>query len=296
MEVTLKEKESIREGLKGYVSKYPSQTKAVGSLKGISAGTVSNILNGRFENISDEMFRNVASQIGGIGTSGWQIVETGAYQEITEVLKDAQTWRNVTWVVGEAGSGKSTTANMYRQEKKEVFYILCSEDMKKGDFVREIARTVGIRSEGYNIRETWSLILDDIIQMDAPLLIFDEADKLTEPVFHYFISLYNKLEEKCGIVFLSTDYITKRITNGLRFRKPGYKEFYSRIGRKFYELEPADANDVYVICTANGVTAKKDIDTVIKEAAAVDFDLRRVKKSIHKVKRIGGIENRSNGV
>lgn len=286
MEVTLKEKESVREGLKAYVSKYPSQTKAVGSLKGISAGTVSNILNGRFENISDEMFRNVASQIGGIGTSGWQIVETGAYQEITEVLKDAQTWRNVTWVVGEAGSGKSTTARMYLQEKKEVFYILCSEDMKKGDFVREIARTVGIRSEGYNIRETWNLILDDIIQMDAPLLIFDEADKLTEPVFHYFISLYNKLEDKCGIVFLSTDYIAKRITNGLKFRKPGYKEFHSRIGRKFYCLEPTDANDVYVICTANGVTTKKDIDAVIKEAATVDFDLRRVKKLIHKVKRM----------
>jgi len=286
MEVTLKEKESIRERLKIYVSKYPSQTKAVGSLKGISAGTVSNILNGRFENISDEMFRNVASQIGGMGSSAWQIVETGAYQEITEVLKDAQRWRNVTWVVGEAGSGKSTTACMYSQEKKEVFYILCSEDMKKGDFVREIARTVGIRGEGYNIRELWSLILDDVIQMDDPLLIFDEADKLTEPVFHYFISLYNKLEEKCGIVFLSTDYIMKRITNGLRFRKPGYKEFHSRIGRKFYELEPTDANDVYVICTANGVTAKKDIDVVIKEAAAVDFDLRRVKKSIHKVKRM----------
>lgn len=282
----MKEKESVREGLKAYVSKYPSQTKAVGSLKGISAGTVSNILNGRFENISDEMFRNVASQIGGIGTSGWQIVETGAYQEITEVLKDAQTWRNVTWVVGEAGSGKSTTARMYLQEKKEVFYILCSEDMKKGDFVREIARTVGIRSEGYNIRETWNLILDDIIQMDAPLLIFDEADKLTEPVFHYFISLYNKLEDKCGIVFLSTDYIAKRITNGLKFRKPGYKEFHSRIGRKFYCLEPTDANDVYVICTANGVTTKKDIDAVIKEAATVDFDLRRVKKLIHKVKRM----------
>lgn len=69
--------------------------------------------------------------------------------------------------------------------------------------------------------------------MDAPLLVFDEADKLTEPVFHYFISLYNKLEEKCGVVFLSTDYIVKRISNGLKYQKPGYKEFFSRIGRKF---------------------------------------------------------------
>ncbi|KAB1316879.1 ATP-binding protein, partial [Bacteroides ovatus] len=200
----------------------------------------------------------------------------------------AQRWRNVTWVTGEAGCGKSTTARVYLQEHKEVFYILCSEDMKKGDFVREIARTVGIRTEGYNIREVWGLILDDIIQMDAPLLVFDEADKLTEPVFHYFISLYNKLEEKCGVVFLSTDYIAKRISNGLRYQKPGYKEFYSRIGRKFYELEPTDVNDVFAICSANGVTDKRDIDNVIKEASTCDFDLRRVRKSIHKVKRMTG--------
>ena len=288
MEITMKEKDAISESLLAYVPKYPSQTKAAGSLKGVSVGTVSNILNGRYENISDEMFRNVASQVGGVSATGWQIVETGAYQEITAVLSDAQRWRNVTWVTGEAGCGKSTTARVYLQEHKEVFYILCSEDMKKGDFVREIARTVGIRTEGYNIREVWGLILDDIIQMDAPLLVFDEADKLTEPVFHYFISLYNKLEEKCGVVFLSTDYIAKRISNGLRYQKPGYKEFYSRIGRKFYELEPTDVNDVFAICSANGVTDRKDIDKVIKEASTCDFDLRRVRKSIHKVKRMTG--------
>ena len=289
MEITMKEKNAISERLRAYVAKYPSQTKAAGSLKGVSVGTVSNILNGRFENISDEMFRNVASQVGGVGVSGWQVVETGAYQEITEVLSDAQRWRNVRWVTGEAGCGKSTTARMYLQDHKEVFYILCSEDMKKGDFVREIARTVGIRTEGCNIREVWGLILDDIIQMDAPLLVFDEADKLTEPVFHYFISLYNKLEEKCGVVFLSTDYIVKRISNGLKYQKPGYKEFFSRIGRKFFTLEPTDQNDVYTICTAYLLTSRQDIDIVMKEAAACDYDLRRVKDSIHKVKRMSDL-------
>ena len=52
------------------------------------------------------MFRNVASQVKNINAPRWQIVETGAYQEITGVLSDAQRWRNVTWVVGEAGCGK----------------------------------------------------------------------------------------------------------------------------------------------------------------------------------------------
>lgn len=36
--------------------------------------------------------------------------------------------------------------------------------MKKGDFVREIARKVGIKTDGHNIREVWSLILDDVIR------------------------------------------------------------------------------------------------------------------------------------
>ena len=45
MEITMKEKDAISESLRAYVAKYPSQTKAAGSLKGVSVGTVSNILN-----------------------------------------------------------------------------------------------------------------------------------------------------------------------------------------------------------------------------------------------------------
>ena len=116
--------------------------------------------------------------------------------------------------------------------------------------------------------------------------ILDEADKLTEPVFHYFISLYNKLEDKSGVIFMSTDYIKKRIERGLRYQKPGYKEFFSRMGRKYFELEETSATDVYSICMANGLQDKKKIDEVIRDAETCDFDLRRVKKAIHRAKRM----------
>lgn len=286
--MTNNEKQLIADKQRAYVAKYASQNKAVASMKGTSAGTVSNILNGKWENISEDMWRKVSDQVKSVGDKdgGWQIVETQAFHDITLALRDAQDYKNVTWVVGEAGSGKTTTARIFGEENKEVFYILCSEDLHKGDFVREIATKMGIRTDGYTVRELWMTIQDELIQMDAPLLVFDEADKLIESVFQYFISLYNKIEDKCGVVFLSTDYIKTRISRGLRCKKRGYKEFYSRIGRKYFELEDTTPQDVFAICSANGLTDRKDIEEVITEADGCEFDLRRVKKSIHRVKRI----------
>ena len=187
-------------------------------------------------------------------------------------------------LVGESGCGKTTTAKLYASEHGEVFYILCSEDMKKSDFIRDIARRIGQKTEGYSIRELLDRIIDDLIQMKAPLLLFDEADKLPERVFHYFIDLYNRLEDKCGIVFFSTSYIKRRMAMGLRYNKCGYNEIHSRIGRKFFELERTAAHDVYAVCVANGVTDKGCISEVVKDSEEYEFDLRRVKKSIHRVK------------
>ena len=283
------EKRIIVENLKSYIQKYPSQNKAAGSLEGISAGTLSSMLNGNWSRISDSMWTKVAEQVKPMGSSsatGWTIVETGAFQEISYAMQDAQEYMNVTWVAGEAGCGKTTTGRLYAESHKEAFYILCSEDMLKGEFVRTIARRLGIRSEGYTVRELWQAIIDSIIQMERPLIIFDEADKLPESVFQYFISMYNNLEDRCGVVFLSTDYIKRRISNGLRYGRKGYKEIFSRIGRKYFDLEPTRAQDVYAICTANGITSREDIDKIIKEGDGYDFDLRRVKKSVHRMKRV----------
>ena len=283
------EKKIIVENLKSYVQRYPSQNKAAGSLEGISAGTLSSMINGNWSRISGAMWTKVAEQVKPTGSgsaTGWTIVQTGAFQEISYAMQDAQEYMNVTWIVGEAGCGKTTTGRLYAEEHKEAFYILCSEDMLKGEFVRTIARKLGIRSEGYTVRELWQEIIDSIIQMDSPLIIFDEADKLPESVFQYFISMYNNLEDRCGVVFLSTDYIKRRISNGLRYGRKGYKEIFSRIGRKYFDLEPTSAQDVYAICMANGITKREEIDKIIKEGDGYDFDLRRVKKSVHRMKRV----------
>ena len=125
-----------------------------------------------------------------------------------------------------------------------------------------------------------------IAYLQTPLIIFDEGDKLTDSVFSYFISIYNRLENKAGIVFLSTDYIKRRVENGLRYNKKGYKEINSRIGRKFFDINIATEQDIYASCQANGLTEPGEVKRVLREAQQGEYDLRRVKQVVHACKRI----------
>jgi DNA transposition AAA+ family ATPase len=284
--MTNEQKRMIQDALRVYVSKYPSQNKAAASLEGTSAGTLSAVLSGKWQSVSDEMWKKIESQVGSSAPGEWRTVETTSAKEMAFAMSDAQEWQNVTWVVGEAGCGKTTSARLYEREHRSVYYVLCSEDMHKSDFVREVAKKVGLKTDGLTIRDMMDAIIGELIQTDSPLLLFDEADKLTDRVFHYFIDLYNRLEDKCGIVFFSTSYIKRRMKTGLQYDKKGYNEIHSRIGRKFFDLAKTDPTDVYAICMANGVTDKSKIVDVVRDAEAYDFDLRRVKKAIHRVKRM----------
>lgn len=282
---TLQQKNAIRDALNAYCDNYPTRNRAAESLQSVSAATVSQILNGKYENISDDMFTRIATQIG-FSFESWQLHESKTFQDITFAFSDAQTYKNVHWVVGDAGCGKTTAAIEYRRTHRNVFYILCSEDMHRSDFVREIAKQVGAPNDSTNLRDILENAISMIAFLNQPLIIFDEGDKLTDSVFTYFISIYNRLEGHAGIIFMSTDFIKRRLESGLRYNKKGYKEINSRIGRKFYEVSATNMNDIYAICQANGLTETAEIEKVLVEAKKSGNDLRRVKRTIHARKRI----------
>lgn len=290
--LTTEMKEQVRSALIAYRSNYPTLNRAAESLQGVSSATVSQLCNGKYELISDEMFIRIASQIG-FAFDSWTLHEGKTFKEITFALSDAQAYKNVTWIVGDAGCGKTTAAIEYRRTHRNVFYILCSEDMRRSDFVREIAKQVGAPTDTTNLRDMLENAISMISFLGNPLLIFDEGDKLTDSVFNYFISIYNRLEGHSGIIFLSTDYIKRRMEAGLRYNKKGYKEINSRIGRRFFDVSPTEQNDIYAICQANNLTDRADIEEVLKDARRSDNDLRRVKRCIHRQKRI--IEARRKG-
>ena len=273
-------KTDIRNRLAKYCQRYPSNNMAAASLKNISAATISNILNGKWNNISDDMFKRLESQL--VKNEGWQIFSTNAYQDMTFYLSYCQQHSCVMWVAAPAGIGKSTAASSYAALHRNVFRLTCAPDMTRSDFVHELAGQVGVRTNGMSIRAAFSEILRHLVTLDRPLLVFDEADKLADSVMYYFISIYNALEDRAGIVFLSTAAIKKRITNGVLRDKKGYDEIESRICRRYVDLTPVSAAEIEQICLANNLQDPAAIGRVKADVKAYGNDLRRVKQSVNR--------------
>ena len=270
------EKEAIAAKLRTYVDSKESQNAAAKSLRGVSAATVSQILNGNWDLISDDMWRTVGNQIG-YDPRNWVVIETEGYRRMTQVLTDAQRHSLVMAVTGDAGCGKSQTIKVYAGGNRNVIALSCSEYWNRKEFLGELLQSLGTEPGGSTVADMMREAIRQLKRREGVLIVLDEADKLSDQVLHFFITIYNKLEDTVGIVLCATQYLKKRIERGVVNNRKGYKEIYSRIGRKFIPMPVVNRGDIKAVCTANGLEDRREIERIIDDA---DNDLRRVKRLV----------------
>lgn len=280
-------KQNIAAALRAYCGRYASQNKAANSLKNVSAATVSQMLNGKWELITDEMWRNVAAQIG-YREERWEAVETTGYRRLMFLLDDIKAGSLVMGITGDAGSGKTFAMKQFSALHPGAYLLCCNEYWNRKLFLSELLRVMGRDTAGFTVGEMMHEAVRTLKAQERPLLILDEADKLSDNVLYFFITLYNQLEDECGIVLCATPHLEKRLTRGLRLGKKGYAEIWSRLGRKCVRLAGVTAADIAEVCRANGVEEASDIETVITDS---ESDLRRVKRCIHAITRRRALKN-----
>lgn len=271
-----KEKELIAVRLKDYCTQQGGQNKAANTLTGVSAATISKILNGDWDTIAEGMWHNVSKQIG-LSSEGWTIVPTNVYEELTQLLDCAQQDSQVMAIVGSAGCGKSATIRQYVASHQEAYSITCSEYQNRTSWLSAVMEAMGLDPRGMSVAEKIGMVVRKLKRADRPLLILDEADKMSDQVLYFFITLYNELEDHCGVILSATQYLEKRLMKGLRVGRKGYEEVYSRVGRQCVHLSALSPEDVSLVCTANGLTDSRRVRRVADEAQC---DLRRVKRAV----------------
>lgn len=271
------QKKDIQIALADYCARYGGQNRASKILEGVSVGTISQMVNGNWENISDDMWRKIASQIG-LEADKWIAVETQNYTRLMALLQDVQ--ENNLWmaIIGRAGSGKTFACKQYNKEHQDVFYVSCDPDWTKREFFSVLLRKIGKDPEGLTLIQMKQKLVLHMRCQDSPLLILDEADKLSDVVLNSFITLYNDIQYDCGVVMIATEFLSKRFETGVSYNKKGFNELWSRIGRKCVPLKDVSQSDIVKVCEANGVEDSKYIDSIINDC---EGDLRRVQRKVH---------------
>jgi len=276
-------KQQISDQLRKYVENMAggSANKASKMLNGISNAYISLMLNNKWESISDEGWRNLQKQLFA-SNNGWRAVNTKASTLLIRLFDDAKSNANTFGIIGDAGCGKTFTALKYA-EGENVFLVCCNEYYNRKTFLGELLQTMGKDGGGFTVAEMMQAVIQTIRKIENPIIILDEADKLSDQVLYFFISLYNLLNGKCGLVLMATDHLEKRIEKGVRTNRKGYKEIFSRLGRKFISLPKPSKKDVSEVVRANGIADELTITEIFNSS---EYDLRRVERLVHSKKKL----------
>lgn len=275
-------KQQIADDLRNYVQNMAggSGNKASKMLKNVSNGYISLMLNGKWDAISDEAWRNVQKQVSSNGE--WQFVETKSSNMLFHLLNDSRQHAICLGVTAMEGRGKTFPTEIFAKQNQNIFVIRCNEFDTRKTFLQELLSVMGIQPAGHSVADMMRTVVSHIRRLDNPVIIWDEGDKPSDSILYFFITFFNMLEDKCGLILMATPFLETRIEKGVRLNKKGFREIYSRLGRKFIQLPEHSPAEIANIIRANGIGEDIKINEIINKS---EGDLRRVKKLVHAIKR-----------
>jgi DNA transposition AAA+ family ATPase len=278
MNYTPEEKEQIKKMYAAKCERLEFSSSDAATSIGISGSTVSLVFNGKYGADDNSIFRQIARWVG-FGQNQLALAETTNFRLMLRTLTEAQQYSSMYAITGEAGHGKTFAQKYYADKYKNAFYILCNEHWTINELLDEIYRQMGMSPVNNSPAIKMWEIGTRLRALDNPLLMFDEANTLKNPVMQIFKSLFNELENHCGITITATNHLTQKLLRGKQLNRLGFKEIWSRIGSRPIELLETKKNDIVKICRANGIDDEMIISRIASES---EGDLRRVKRMIDK--------------
>lgn len=273
-------KKAVAEMLRQQVEHAGSQQKWARK-HNVSGATVSNVLAGKWNNIANPMWQRLAAAVRFMG-SEWQVAHTVNYRAVQGWCLMAQSRGMSLALSHDAGAGKTFAMVQYAEAHKNAYYIQCAEYWTKKLFLANIYRALGKDPAQLTTPELADGIIETLRQQDRPLLILDEVDKLRDVLLMFFIELYNRLDGVCGFFLAGAPYLAIAWEKGAKRDKRGFREIYSRIGRRFLHMNKVGRKDVQMICAANGVQDEAQVNAIWNEVEQQP-DLRRVKREVVKL-------------
>lgn len=230
---------------------------------GISGTALSLLLSGKYGAKETAILQTIAAALN-FKESDWQLVRTiGNYTKIMQAFNDAKQESMWFAIANKAGSGKTgTLEDVFNQDQTGSVIFIQAEEWNGRQFLMKIiAKTVGeatLKGKYKTLSELTDIVTNYFNEMsfENPVILIDEADKLKPAAFRTLIPIFNRTEDRLGLIMSGTENLEKELKAGVRLSKKGFDEVESRIGRKYINLHGATEKEVQQICQANGVSCE----------------------------------------
>ncbi|MBD1394294.1 ATP-binding protein [Mucilaginibacter glaciei] len=167
----------------------------------------------------------------------WHLAETDVFVTIKEDVLFCKQHSKARIYVDECGIGKTFTAKYLCRSLINCFYVDASQCKTKQAFIREIARTIGVDHNDRYV-EVKANIKYWLTMVPEPIIIVDEAGDLEYNAFLELKELWNATENVCGWYLMGADGLRKQIEKGIRNKKVGYREIFSRFSESYSSTVP----------------------------------------------------------
>ncbi|WP_295714181.1 AAA family ATPase [Mucilaginibacter sp.] len=250
----LAEKTEIKTAVNHYCKVKGISKNELATQLNISASTLSSIENENWKSIDQKMWQKIWNKVGRI--NDLKIFHTKDFKAVEDLCTFSRNNFFMTGLIADTGMGKTTALTSYSHRTKETFYVSYDKTMKPRQFFAALLKEMSIQFDG-SINEMVNRIADELNVMESPLVIIDEAGKITHTMIVYLQVLKDKTPLSCGYVLAGMPYFKTNLIKFANKQKEGYAEFYRRVNL-WHELEGLSGNDIVFICTESGITNQDD--------------------------------------
>ena len=211
---------------------------------GLSTSVFSSLKNGKTEKqLSEAQWLNLGRRLDvSAERRKWNVSRTEVFDVIEEEVVFCKEYSKSRIFIDDCGIGKTFTARYLSRNLNNCFYVDASQAKTKQKFIRLLAATLGVESNG-----TMADVLDGIkyylTTLPKPVVIIDEAGDIDYSAFLEIKALWNATENVCGWYLIGAEGLASKIERGIANKKVGYREIFSRFSEKFSKVTPVDRTE-----------------------------------------------------
>ena len=253
-DTNLPEKAEIKKAVSDYCEERGLSKSCFAFKCGISDATIGALMKEKWETLSYEMLLRI-----------WNFMNSDKFNDLFQNIDfvsavnacdKARKYKFMIGITADTGMGKTTALRTYARQKN-VFYVSYDKTMNASQFFVALLRELAIPFTS-TLNDMMNFAADKLNRLETPLLIIDEAGKLTHSMILYLQVLRDRTYGNCGIVLAGMPYFKSNLQKNAAREKEGYAEFLRRINiwHSFVGLQP---KEIEKICSLHGITDKDKV-------------------------------------